>query len=56
MKRLYVIIDWQDEEDIQVVKNPNSETFRAERLDDATQMMIVIGHANNNQYLKVVEI
>ena len=48
---LYVIIDWQNEEDITTIPNTTFETY-----SDALRYLIELSMKTHNIYLQIVEI
>ena len=56
MKRLYVIIDWQNEDNMGVIRNCFGETLRFERIEDATSVLITSAAELEHSFLKIVEI
>ena len=55
-KEMYIIVDWQNEEDITVLKADDGRTIRFERLEDATEAMVVESNRKANIYLMIVKL
>ena len=53
---MYIIVDWQNEEDITVLKADDGRTIRFERLEDATEAMVVESNRKANIYLMIVKL
>ena len=52
---MYIIIDWQNEDDITMLKR-DGETARFDRLEYATEFMVAESTRAANIYLMIVEI
>jgi len=54
---MFIIVDWQNEDDITVLKNPKTlETSRFDRVEDATKALVEESSRTKNIYLNIIEI
>ena len=53
---MYLIADWQNEEDITILKDSEGNTLRFDRMEDATERLVRESISCKNIYLSIVQL